>query len=489
MRLIDTAKKRSLSHPPGDSSLYAREPRRERRDCATRRGGHCVTGIGNWFFCGISTITNTKTRASNARLYSITCTSDDDCTVYDVNIKYTGQDGKKKSYAKKGFATKKEATQHEAEMKAKLANPIYSPVVASQGKQTVKEYLEEWVENHGKANLRPSTFAGYKSHIRNHIVPYIGHVQLNQLTPAMLDNMFQQLFDKGLSNSTVRYAQRILSVSMEHARKYRYIEHNPARDIITKFGKQAKTPDPYTIEQMQTFMSNVIGTEWEMPVVLAGMYGLRMSEIIGLRTTNIDLEKMQFGVVEQMPFKVPPGTKTITEMAPTKSNDRILPITEEALPYFLRQFDLIARQKALTEAGGGVYYDNKLFIAKPDGSPQRRDRMSANFGQLIRHLEMPHIRFHDLRHTVATNMHQLTGDFYTVGEILGHTLKGIGISLGISTNLEAVTAQYVDVRLERKQSVLQTYHKALQPKTTVTGKEAGQETSKKAKKKSNEMEL
>lgn len=35
-----------------------------------------------------------------------------------------------------------------------------------------------------------------------------------------------------------------------------------------------------------------------MPVVLAGMYGLRMSEIIGLRTTNIDLEKMQFGVVE-----------------------------------------------------------------------------------------------------------------------------------------------------------------------------------------------
>lgn len=368
-------------------------------------------------------------------------------------------------------------------------NPVYSPVVASQGKQTVKEYLEEWVENHGKANLRPSTFAGYKSHIRNHIVPYIGHVQLNQLTPAMLDNMFQQLFDKGLSNSTVRYAQRILSVSMEHARKYRYIEHNPARDIITKFGKQAKTPDPYTIEQMQTFMSNVIGTEWEMPVVLAGMYGLRMSEIIGLRITNIDLEKMQFGVVEQMPFKVPPGTKTITEMAPTKSNDRILPITEEALPYFLRQFDLIARQKALTEAGGGVYYDNKLFIAKPDGSPQRRDRMSANFGQLIRHLEMPHIRFHDLRHTAATNMHQLTGDFYTVGEILGHTLKGIGISLGISTNLEAVTAQYVDVRLERKQSVLQTYHKALQPKTTVTGKEAGQETSKKAKKKSSEMEL
>lgn len=58
-------------------------------------------------------------------------------------------------------------------------------------------------------------------------------------------------------------------------------------------------------------------------------------------------------------------------------------------------------------------------------------------------------------------MHQLTGDFYTVGEILGHTLKGIGMSLGISTNLEAVTAQYVDVRIERMREVLDTYHKAI----------------------------
>lgn len=141
-----------------------------------------------------------------------------------------------------------------------------------------------------------------------------------------------------------------------------YIETNPARNIITKFGKQGKTPDPYTIEQMQKFMGNIIGTEWEMPVVLAGLYGLRMSEIIGLRTANVDLEKMQFGVVEQMPFKVPPGTKTITEMAPTKSNDRLLPITEETLPYFLRQLDLIERQKDLLAANGGEYYDNKLLI-------------------------------------------------------------------------------------------------------------------------------
>ncbi|MBQ9974529.1 MAG: integrase, partial [Oscillospiraceae bacterium] len=59
------------------------------------------------------------------------------------------------------------------------------------------------------------------------------------------------------------------------------------------------------------------------------------------------------------------------------------------------------------------------------------------------------------------NMHQLTGDFYTVGVVLGHSLKGVGIQLGISTNFESVTAQYVDVRLDRKQVVLDIYHKAV----------------------------
>ena len=64
------------------------------------------------------------------------------------------------------------------------------------------------------------------------------------------------------------------------------------------------------------------------------------------------------------------------------------------------------------------------------------------------------------------------------------------MSLGISTNLEAVTAQYVDVRLERKKTVLETYHKALHPQKNISEKGAEQkDTPKKSKKKSSEMEL
>ncbi|KKI51585.1 site-specific integrase [Christensenella hongkongensis] len=381
-------------------------------------------------------------------------------TVYDVYIKYVSN-GERKTYGKRGFATKTQAEKHEAEMKVKLSKPSYTPLLTSNGKQTVKEYMEDWVEKHGKANLRPSTLYGYRGYIKNHIVPYIGNVPLNQVTGAMLDDLFSKLYAKGLSHSSVRYTQRILSVAMEHARKYRYIEFNPARDIITKFGKQGKTPDPYTIEQMQHLMANTYGTEWEMSVMLGGMYGLRRSEILGLRWCNVDLENKTFSVIEQLPFKVPPKTKIIKDFAPPKSHGRILPITEATMPYFLRQFENQQKQKKLLQSAGKEYYDNDLVVSRPDGAPMRAGRISENFAHMLEKYDMPHIRFHDLRHTAATNMYQLTGDFYSVGEILGHTLKGIGMSLGISSNMEAVTAQYVDVRLERKQVVLDTYHDAL----------------------------
>lgn len=381
-------------------------------------------------------------------------------TVYDVNVKYKSE-GKNKTYSRKGFLTKKEALQHEADMKAKLTNPSYTPPSAAQRKLTIREYMTDWLERHSAANLRPSTKASYQSHMKNHIFPYIGDVFLNQLSPAMLDDMYRQLSEKGLSPSSVKYAHRIMSVSLEHARKYHYISSNPARDTLTKFGKQGKTPDPYTVDQMRQLIAIVTGTEWELIVVLGGLYGLRLSESIGLRWRNVNLEENTFAVVEQLPFNVPADTTSISEMAPVKSSERTLPITPLTKSYFERHLTLQNDQKRFAAMSDGVYYDNDLVFAKPNGAPKRRERISANFGQLLRHANMPHIRFHDLRHTAATNMHQLTGDFYTVGQILGHSLKGIGIQLQLSNNLEAVTAQYVDVRLERKQIVLNTYHQAV----------------------------
>ncbi|MDL2272979.1 site-specific integrase [Oscillospiraceae bacterium OttesenSCG-928-G22] len=202
-------------------------------------------------------------------------------TVYDVILKFKVGNAYE-YYTKKGFLTRNEAKKHEVEIKAKYANRIYSSVAVRNGKQLFGEYLHEWLEIY-KVNLRPSTYHSYKSIINIHLIPHMGNVPLNQLTPNMFDTLFEKMRSNRLSYNTLRNVQRVSSVSLESARKYGKIERNPARDKLTKFSKDEVKPDPYTIEQMQQLLMHAEGTEYEMPVILAGLYGMRLGEVLALR--------------------------------------------------------------------------------------------------------------------------------------------------------------------------------------------------------------
>ena len=69
-----------------------------------------------------------------------------------------------------------------------------------------------------------------------------------------------------------------------------------------------KTPKPYSFEEMGQLLALTIGTEWELIVVLGGLYGLRLNEILGLRWSDMDNEMETFSVVGQLPFALPAGT-------------------------------------------------------------------------------------------------------------------------------------------------------------------------------------
>jgi integrase len=385
-------------------------------------------------------------------------------TVYDVNFKYKGESGAFLPYAKRGFLTKSEAQKHENEMKAKLeSNTNFRKAMQTDKNITVEEYLLSWVDEHYAGNqIKGSTYAGYKTTIRNQILPFIGQVKLKQLTSDMIDKMLKTVIKKW-SNSTARYAQRILSVALEYALIYHhYIDQNPARSLLTKIGPANKTPDPYTVEQVQQLLGKVIGTKWEMLIILGGLYGMRRNECLGLTWDKFSSDMSEFLINEQLPFDLSRNAEYLGQLVVVKDNSiRPLPITQATAIFFERQRAKTQENKELRIALGLPYYENNLVICADDGRPLVPDRVSADFGYLLKHLEMPHIRFHDLRHSAATNMHELTGDFLTVASILGHSLKNMGISLGITGNLDITTRRYVDVRNTRKAEVLRTYHQAV----------------------------
>lgn len=382
--------------------------------------------------------------------------------VYDVNIKYKTSTGEKKTYAKRGFPTKKEAADHEAEMRIKLAQPNFSVELSRQGKQKLSEYLITWLSEYAESNVRTSTYEGYERNVRKHINPTLGNVPLKDVFAPMLDKLYRKLIDKGYAINSVKYIHRTLSVALGHAKRYGYIETNPTQNILTKFSANVKTPAPYTIEQMLQLLGGVSDTQWHFIIVMGGLYGLRRNEVLGLKWQDIDLQNKRFNIVEQLANKsYQRKTGKLTADLKESYSLRTLPITDDAMPFFVRQKENY--QGKMVNAGES-FHDLGFAICKEDGSPLSEGHISRDFNKLITKLNLPYLRFHDLRHTAATNMHQLTGDFYTVGEILGHSLKGIGNSLGFAGNLESVTERYVDVRLERKQFVLDKYHKAVRKK-------------------------
>ena len=140
-----------------------------------------------------------------------------------------------------------------------------------------------------------------------------------------------------------------------------------------------------------------------------------------MRWRNVDLENNTFDVTEQLSFKVPPKTKVIEEMAPPKSNGRKLPITELARPFFLKQLAMQEVQKEQAAKDGKPYYDNDLVVAKPDGAPIAASWVSSQFGKLLEDLDMPHIRFHDLRHSCASLLLANGVPMKMIQEWLGHS--------------------------------------------------------------------
>lgn len=395
--------------------------------------------------------------------------------VYDVNVKVY-ENGKQKSIAKRGFATRREAELYEAQIKLELQTGSAAMVgYGPESKQKLKEYLPKWYESYHH-NLAKSTRYSYWSGINIHLIPMLGEVSLNKLTPQMIDDMIAQLREKGLAENSVRYCHRILSSALSSAVKYGYIPNNPAKNIMTRFSKNAgRKYEKYTVEQVQQLLAFVHGNVLETVVLLAVLFGLRLSEALGLHWRDVDLTHRQITLRGQIPCDLPKDAKIVPHLEPLKDRDegetRSFPITEEAMPIFLRLRQEQADQRRLCKLGGVKYYDNDLVVCKPDGSPYLQKRISARFTGFMRSTGMPKIRFHDLRGTAGTNMYNLTGDFYAVSQILGHSVDDFSQQMGVNLKINTVTTRYVQVQEQRKLSVLTAYHQAVfaTPKNAAVG--------------------
>jgi hypothetical protein len=128
---------------------------------------------------------------------------------------------------------------------AELRN-VQQGISISTERQTIKQFLEQWLTDCVKPSVRPSTFISYDQQVRIHIAPQLGHVQLSKLIPQQVQSYLNDRLKAELSPKTVKYHLSILRMALGQALKWNLVARNVAMLVdpprVEEYEVQAITP-------------------------------------------------------------------------------------------------------------------------------------------------------------------------------------------------------------------------------------------------------
>lgn len=340
--------------------------------------------------------------------------------------------GRKHQKSHGGYGTKKEA---EARLREVLTAMDRGTFIEP-SKITLGQYLvDEWLPLKRDV-LKRSTFASYQDKILNYVVPRIGHVPLQKVTPGVLRGFYTELATDGRRNGpggglaprTVRYTHTLVRSALQQAMEDHLIPTNPA---ATKRARPPKGPGrkemkTWTADELGRFLDTAADHRLAGAFELAANTGMRRGEVLGLRWSDVDLDAAQI-VVRQGLVSV--GYELFIEQPKTENSVRsfsIDPGTVDALRAHRR------RQAEERLAFGPGYADTDLVFTEADGSMVRPDRLSQAWESLLRKSKLRRIRFHDLRHTHATLALAAGVPPKIVSARLGH--KSVAFTLDVYTH-------------------------------------------------------
>lgn len=322
---------------------------------------------------------------------------------------YMGKDavtGKRIYHNKTIHGSKKDANSYITEISYQVNTNTY----IEPSKQTLTEYLNDWLETAAKPRLSLKTFVGYDNMLRTHIMPTLGHCQISKLTPLDIQRVFNNMQGKGLTRST-EYTRIILRNALQQAVKWRILAQNPAQDIELA-PRRKKEMSVLTKAQAIKLLEVSKNNKWGLLFELLLVTGLRPSEALGLKWSDITDGKIsvQRGLIR---------VKDIWQLKEPKTprSRRVVPLpvsTYKALRVYRKQ-QLEQRLAAVS------YNDMDLIFASDNGEPLHGDYILKRFFHpLLKKAELPKIRLYDLRHTCATLLLAAGTNPKIVSERLGH---------------------------------------------------------------------
>jgi integrase len=314
--------------------------------------------------------------------------------------------GKRRTKYNKRQSVVKEWLQGERE-KVKKGTFVYD------SKINVSGFMDYYMETYGKVKLRQTTFVSYSQVIRSHIKPELGGIKLSQLTPGQINQLIKKKLESGLSPRMVEYIHGILKRALNRAVKWQYITTNPAL-LSEPPSPNSPAPEVWNPLQVKTFLESLKGDRWTAIYYLACATGMRRGEILGLSMSSINLEAGYLKVVQSLQMIQGEGLKIVEPKTQKSRRMIMLPAyAVEALKEHLKRREELSKHPRWKESG--------LVFTTNIGTPIEPRNLNRHFVTKMEEAKLPHIRFHDLRHTVASILLEKNIHPKLVSELLGHS--------------------------------------------------------------------
>jgi integrase len=288
---------------------------------------------------------------------------------------------------------------------------------------SVRELMDRWLEAI-RPEVAPTTHERYAQIVSHYLGPALGNLQLAKLAPVHIQKCYSDLAQGGrrdgkpggLAPRTRRQVHAVLSSALTRAVELQLLARNPA-EVFKKRQPRVERHEMTTlsIDQSQHLLASLRHSRVYWPVLLALFTGMRRGEILALRWRNVDLDRGIVRVVESLE-----QTKAGLRLKPPK-NGKTRAIT---LPTFVvEELRRLKREQGERLLMLGISQDGATLLCdRADGQPLQPRSLTHEFTVLIGRLkDLPRVRFHDLRHSHATQLLSAGVHPKIAQERLGHS--------------------------------------------------------------------
>lgn len=316
---------------------------------------------------------------------------------------------------------KKNAEKMLSEARRTFVTPDDTAELTTSADMPFVDYMKLWLSI-AKPTIKLTTYSSYDAMTNKVIIPYFESLglKLKEVEPYHIQNFYLKQLERVSANSVIHY-HAVIHRAFKYAVRTRLISSNPV-DLVDRPKKEAFRGEFYNDEEIKALFEAARGTKLELPIIMAAFYGLRRSEIVGLKWDAFDFEENTFTVKHTLTACMIDGKRQLvaSDTTKTKSSMRTLPLVPQFREILLRKKEDQAEYQRVCGRCYNKEYKDYVCVDEM-GNLIEPDYISQSFNKLLTRNELRHIRFHDLRHTCASMLLKNGVPMKQIQEWLGHS--------------------------------------------------------------------